>query len=148
MPIEHLGRGVPDVQTAKEYYDEFMPMVGDQPCFGNGYCPNDWQGAQLLLYPALEEGSYSRHCVGFQRLAFLVGTRAEVHRAHEWARARGDEIRLPEALERDPAMRAAMAASSDAWGAVYDESGADLEAVARATAATTAFYVPDYAKGP
>jgi hypothetical protein len=28
MPIDHVGLGVPDVEGAKVYYDEFMPLVG------------------------------------------------------------------------------------------------------------------------
>jgi hypothetical protein len=39
-------------------------------------------------------------------------------------------------------MRAVMTASSEEWGAAYRGSGADDETVARATAATTEFYVP------
>jgi hypothetical protein len=35
-----------------------------------------------------------------------------------------------------------MAASSEDWGRAYGEAGADDETVARATAATTEFYVP------
>ena len=95
MPIEHIGLGVPDVDAAKRYYDEFMPLVGYQPCFGTGYCPKDWQGAQVFLYPAIEDGLYSRHGVGLQHIAFLVPTRADVHRVHDWAHARGDEVIHP-----------------------------------------------------
>jgi catechol 2,3-dioxygenase-like lactoylglutathione lyase family enzyme len=95
MPIEHLGLVVPDVDAAKAYYDEFMPLVGYQPCFGTGYRPNDWQGAQVFRYPALEAGPYSRHRVGLQHIAFLVPARADVHRVHEWAQFRGDEIIHP-----------------------------------------------------
>lgn len=94
MPIEHIGLGVPDVDTAKTYFDELMPMVGFQPCFGNGYCPDDFPGAQLFLYEAGTTEDYSRHNVGLQHLAFLVPTRADVHRIYEWARDRGDEIVL------------------------------------------------------
>jgi catechol 2,3-dioxygenase-like lactoylglutathione lyase family enzyme len=98
MPIEHIGLGVPDVDSAKEYYDELMPMVGFQPCFGNGYCPEDFQGAQLFLYEAREPRDHSRHEVGLQHLAFLVPKRADVHHIHEWAEGRGDEIvRAPKA---------------------------------------------------
>jgi catechol 2,3-dioxygenase-like lactoylglutathione lyase family enzyme len=92
MPIEHIGLGVPDVEAAQAYYNELMPMVGFKPCFGNGYCPEDFQGAQLFLYPASETGSFSRQAVGFQHLAFLVPSRAAVHRVHDWVRDRGDEI--------------------------------------------------------
>lgn len=101
MPIEHIGLGVPDVEAAKAYFDELMPLVGFQPCFGNGYCPDDFQGAQLFLYEAGEAQDYSRHDVGLQHLAFLVSSRAEVHRVHDWALNRGDEIvRAPKAFPR------------------------------------------------
>ena len=92
MPLEHIGLGVPDVDVAKEYFDELMPMVGFNPCFDNGYCPEDSEGTQLFLYEAKHPDSYSRHAVGLQHVAFLVSTRAGVHRVHEWAQARGDEI--------------------------------------------------------
>lgn len=99
MPIEHIGLGVPDVDAAKAYFDELMPMVGFQPCFGNGYCPEDFQGAQLFLYEAPGTQDYSRHDVGLQHLAFIVSTRAAVHRVHEWAQDRDDEIvRAPKAF--------------------------------------------------
>ena len=80
MPIEHIGLGVPDVDAAKAYFDELMPMVGFQPCFGNGYCPEDFQGTQIFLDSARENQDYSRHEVGLQHLAFLVSTRDDVHR--------------------------------------------------------------------
>jgi catechol 2,3-dioxygenase-like lactoylglutathione lyase family enzyme len=92
MPIDHFGLGVPDVEAAKVYYDELMPLVGYESCFGNGYCPGDWQGAQLFLYPTLESGTYSRDRIGLQHIAFLVQTRADVDRVHEWVRNRGDEV--------------------------------------------------------
>lgn len=92
MPLEHLGLGVPDVDAAKAYYDELMPLVGYMPYFGTGYVPTDWNGTQIFLYPTLEDGGYSRHRIGLQHIAFLVQTRAEVHRVHDWAQARADEI--------------------------------------------------------
>lgn len=99
MPLEHIGLGVPEVDAAKAYFDELMPMVGFQPCFGNGYCPEDFQGTQLFLYASREAQDHSRHGVGLQHLAFLVSTRADVHRVHEWAQDRGDEIvRAPKAF--------------------------------------------------
>ena len=48
----------------------------------------------------------------------------------------------PEELDKDPKIRAAMTASSEAWGKASQESGVDAETVARLVAATTAFYVP------
>ena len=95
MPIEHIGLGVPDLDGARAYYDELMPLVGYEPCFGNGYCPDGDDGAQLYLYPATAPDGYTRHGVGLQHLAFLVPTRYAVHRVHEWARSRGDEVVHP-----------------------------------------------------
>jgi catechol 2,3-dioxygenase-like lactoylglutathione lyase family enzyme len=92
VPIDHLGLGVPDVAAAVEYYDELMPLVGFVREGVTGYRPTDWKGAQIFLYPALEPGPYSRHGVGLQHLSFKVPTRADVHRVHEWASARGHEI--------------------------------------------------------
>lgn len=98
MPIEHFGLGVPDVAAAKEFYDEFMPLVGYMPQFATGYVPKDWQGAQIYLYESTEDGTYSRHGIGLQHIAFLVPTRADVHRVHDWAKERGHEIvRAPKA---------------------------------------------------
>ncbi len=95
MPIDHFGLGVPDVEAAKSYYDELMPMLGFRSCFGNGYCPTDSQGSQLFLYPATDDGAYSRHRAGLQHIAFLVSTRAEVDGVHEWVSSRNDEVLHP-----------------------------------------------------
>ena len=92
MPIDHFGLNVPDVDRAKEYYDEFMPLVGYMPYFGTGYVPTDWSGAQIFLYPATEGGEHSRLRAGLSHIAFYVHTRAEVHRVHDWVVARGDEV--------------------------------------------------------
>jgi uncharacterized protein YndB with AHSA1/START domain len=58
------------------------------------------------------------------------------------AHLEGEDLGTPAELEGSPEMRAVMTASSEEWGAAYRESGADDETVARATAATTEFYVP------
>ena len=92
MPIDHIGLGVPDVDAAKAYYDEFMPLVGFVREWETGYRATDWYGAQIFLYPTLEDGGYSRHRVGLQHISFQVPTRADVHRVHEWAQERGHEI--------------------------------------------------------
>jgi catechol 2,3-dioxygenase-like lactoylglutathione lyase family enzyme len=92
MAIDHVGLGVPDVEAARAYYDELMPLVGFIREWDSGYRPTDWQGAQIFLYPTLEESTYSRHRVGLQHLSFHVATRAKVHRVHEWAVERGHEI--------------------------------------------------------
>ena len=92
MPIEHFGINVPDVAAAKAYFDEFMPMVGYMPFFGTGYVPTDWNGVQLFLYPATEDGEHSRLRTGLSHIAFMVATRAEVAGIHDWVVARGDEV--------------------------------------------------------
>ncbi|MGC5173259.1 VOC family protein [Microbacterium sp. DT81.1] len=92
MPIDHLGLGVPDVEAAKSYYDQLMPKLGFQPCFGNGYCPIDWTGAQLFLYEAGDKEAYLRYRPGLQHIAFLVASRAEVDTIYDWVRDRGDEV--------------------------------------------------------
>lgn len=91
VPVEHFGIGVPDVQAAKEYYDKLMPMLGFKPCFDNGYCPDDWQGAQIFLYES-GEAAYSRRQPGLDHIAFLVPTRADVRRVHGWVIDRGDRV--------------------------------------------------------
>ena len=92
MGIDHVGLGVPDVDAARAYYDEFMPLVGYVREWETGYRPSDWQGAQIFLYPTLESGGYSRHRMGLQHLSFHVPTRADVHRVHEWASSQGHEV--------------------------------------------------------
>jgi catechol 2,3-dioxygenase-like lactoylglutathione lyase family enzyme len=92
VPLDHIGLGVPDVDAAKAYYDELLPLLGFVRQWEVGYRATDWYGAQLFLYPALEDGAYSRHRIGLQHLSFHVPTRAEVHRVHEWAAARGHEV--------------------------------------------------------
>jgi catechol 2,3-dioxygenase-like lactoylglutathione lyase family enzyme len=92
VPIDHIGLGVPDVEAASAYYDEFMPLVGFVREWETGYRPSNWQGAQIFLYSTLEHGEYSRHRTGLQHLSFYVPTRADVHRVHKWASDRGHEI--------------------------------------------------------
>jgi uncharacterized protein YndB with AHSA1/START domain len=58
------------------------------------------------------------------------------------AHVAGEYLGSPDELEGNPEMHASMAASSEAWGNAFRESGADADAVERAIAATTAFYVP------
>ena len=95
MPIDHIGLGVADVDAARAYYDELLPLLGFVRQWETGYRATDWYGAQIFLYPALEESDYSRHRVGLQHLSFHVATRAEVHRVHEWAQGRNHEIVHP-----------------------------------------------------
>ena len=54
----------------------------------------------------------------------------------------GIHLGTPDEMDRDPDVRAAMTASSDAWGVAYAATGTPPETVARVVAATTEFYVP------
>ena len=96
MALDHIGINVPDMAPAREYYDALMPLVGFQPFMSGddwfSYAPADGNGTQLFFYTAREDGAHSRHRPGLQHLCFLVETRAEVHAAHEWAVARGNEV--------------------------------------------------------
>jgi hypothetical protein len=65
-----------------------------------------------------------------------------------FAHLAGIEIGDPATLESDPAMRACMTASSEAWGIAMEQTGADPEVVAGLVAATTAFYVPPAEQQP
>lgn len=97
MPLGHLGLNVRDLAAAKAYYDEFMPLVGFEGFFAAedefSYRPAGGKpGTYLFFYPALEDGGYSRHRPGLQHLAFMVKTREEVDRLHDWAAARGANV--------------------------------------------------------
>src|SRR5689334_4137262 len=95
--IDHIGIGVPDLATAKRYYDELMPILGLRQWFKTtdgsfNYGPDGGRGSQLFFYQALEPGDYSQHGTGLQHIAFFVATRAVVREAYEFARAHGNEI--------------------------------------------------------
>lgn len=80
------------MDAALTYYDELMPLLGYERCFGNGYCPEGSAGTQIFLYDATGGDWYSRHEVGLQHLAFLVPTRSAVQRVLGWAAELGHEI--------------------------------------------------------
>ncbi len=97
MPIGHIGVNVSDLGEAKTYFDELMPLLSFEPFVESkgqfSYRPaGDKPGTMIFFYSALESGSYSRHEPGLQHLAFIVKSRALVHRVHDWVRAREDEV--------------------------------------------------------
>jgi catechol 2,3-dioxygenase-like lactoylglutathione lyase family enzyme len=54
--LGHLGINVPDLTTAKDYYDALMPLVGFEPFFAGddefAYKPADNKpGTYLFFYP-------------------------------------------------------------------------------------------------
>jgi len=96
--IDHVGIAVPDLDAAKEYYDELMAVLGLREWFARSpggplnYGPDGARSSQLFFYQAAEPGDYSRQRTGLHHLAFLVASRAVVREAHRWARARGAVI--------------------------------------------------------
>ena len=95
--LRHIGVNVRDLERAKAYYDNLMPILGFEPFIVAedqfAYRPIvDDPGAYLFFYPALEESPYSRHQPGLQHLAFMLESRAAVHAAHAKAQELGSEV--------------------------------------------------------
>jgi len=92
--IDHIGIGVPDLDAAKDYYDQLMSVLGLREWFPRepggplNYGPDGARGSQVFFYQADEPGAYSRGRAGLHHVGFLVESRAIVREAHEWARAR------------------------------------------------------------
>ncbi len=83
MVLGHLGVNVPDLASAKAYYDQVMPALGFET-FREAddefaYRPAGGKpGTYLFFYPSAERGDYPRDRTGLQHLAFMVRTRREV----------------------------------------------------------------------
>ncbi len=97
MPLGHLGINVADLVSAKAYYDELMPLLAFEPFIAAddqvSYRPADGKrGAWLFFYRSIEGCEDSRYSAGLQHLAFMLKSRAEVRRVHDWATARGAEV--------------------------------------------------------
>lgn len=98
--LGHLGINVPDLATAKAYYDDVMPLLGYAPFVSMddqfAYLPAEGKrGTYLFFYPARDTADYSRHRTGLQHLAFVVPTRSAVTAVHEFVVARGGEVVHP-----------------------------------------------------
>ena len=97
MPLGHVGINVPDLATAKAYYDQVMPLLGYEEFFSTAeefsYRPAEGKpGTFVFFYPAQEAGQYFRHRPGLQHLAFIVKTQAAVDEAHDAVTALGNEV--------------------------------------------------------
>jgi catechol 2,3-dioxygenase-like lactoylglutathione lyase family enzyme len=84
--IGHLGINVPELATARTYYDELMPVLGfelflsDEDQFA--FRPRSGKpGTYLFVYQATRPSQYSRDHTGLQHLAFMVPSRSAVHDA-------------------------------------------------------------------
>ena len=125
--IDHIGINVPDLASTKTYYDALMPLLGFEPfVVGDdqfSYRPAGGKpGTYFFFYPTLEAGTYSRHRIGLQHLAFYVRSRDVVRAAHDKAIELGSEIiYAPQAF---PQYHASYYATF--W---YDPNGFMIEAV-------------------
>ncbi|BBZ40157.1 VOC family protein [Mycobacterium conspicuum] len=95
--LGHLGVNVPDLAAAKSYYDQLMPLVGFEPFVAAedefAFRPAGGKpGTYIFFYPAVEDGTYSRHRVGLQHLAFMLKTRSAVRDVHQFVRRLGGEV--------------------------------------------------------
>jgi len=99
--LGHLGVNVSDLEAAKGYYDELMPLLGYEPFLSAddqfAYMPatETRRGAFLFFYPAVEDTPYSRHRAGLQHLAFIVPTRTAVADVHRHVVETGNEVLYP-----------------------------------------------------
>ena len=98
--LGHLGLNVPDVDGARAYYGDILPLLDYAPFLsdedGFSYMPaHGKRGTYLFFYPASTGGPYSRQCPGLQHLAFTVPTRTAVRRVHERVVGRGSEVLHP-----------------------------------------------------
>jgi catechol 2,3-dioxygenase-like lactoylglutathione lyase family enzyme len=100
LMLGHIGVNVPDLRSAKAYYDELMPLLDfeefvstdDQFAFRPGHGKH---GTYLFFYPANQPNTYSRASTGLQHLAFVVPTRSTVREVHDRVVQLGDEVLHP-----------------------------------------------------
>ncbi len=95
--LGHLGVNVPDLSAAKNYYDEFVPLVGFESFIAADdefvFRPAGGKpGTSVIFYPSAEPGDHSRHRTGLQHLAFMVKTRSAVERVHQFVQRTGGEV--------------------------------------------------------
>jgi catechol 2,3-dioxygenase-like lactoylglutathione lyase family enzyme len=95
--LGHIGINVPDLERARSYYGEIMPLLGFEPYLDDddqcAYKPAaNKRGTYLFVYPAQEASDFSRHHTGLQHLAFMVPTRGSVAAIHERVIALGCEV--------------------------------------------------------
>jgi catechol 2,3-dioxygenase-like lactoylglutathione lyase family enzyme len=97
MVLGHLGVNVPDLEAAKTYYDQVMPILGFETFLAGSdefaYRPHDGKvGTYLFFYSSLEGGEYSRQRTGLQHLAFIVPTRSRVREVSALVQSLGGEV--------------------------------------------------------
>jgi catechol 2,3-dioxygenase-like lactoylglutathione lyase family enzyme len=95
--LGHIGVNVPDLERARSYYAEIMPLLDFEPFVNDddqfAYRPaENKRGTYLFVYPSQQESAFSRHSTGLQHLAFMVPTRRSVRHVHECVIALGSEV--------------------------------------------------------
>jgi len=95
--LGHLGLNVPDIDAARAYYGDVLPLLDYEPFRseedGVAYMPAQGKrGVYLFFYPASEPGGYARQRPGLQHLAFIVPTRTAVRRVYERVVDLGSEV--------------------------------------------------------
>jgi catechol 2,3-dioxygenase-like lactoylglutathione lyase family enzyme len=95
--LGHLGINVPDLETARAYYDQLLALLGFEPFLAAAdqlaYRPAAGKpGTYLFFYPAATDAGYERDRPGLQHLAFMVPTRSDVRAAHQLALDLGGDV--------------------------------------------------------
>jgi catechol 2,3-dioxygenase-like lactoylglutathione lyase family enzyme len=95
--LGHIGVNVPDLSSAKHYYDRVMPLLSFESfVVGDGefaYRPAASKpGTYLFFYQSAQSQEYSGLATGLQHLAFIVPTRSAVRAAHQLALDLGSEV--------------------------------------------------------
>jgi catechol 2,3-dioxygenase-like lactoylglutathione lyase family enzyme len=95
--LGHIGINVTDLDVARTYYGQIMPLLGFEPFLDAddevAYMPaRGKRGAYIFFYGAQEPGTYSRERAGLQHLAFMVPTRSAVREIRAAVVAVGSEI--------------------------------------------------------
>ena len=95
--LGHIGLNVPDLDGARTYYGEIMPLLGFDVFLDRedefAYRPAGGKpGTYLFFYPAAGRGSYDAGETGLQHLAFMVRTRSTVHAVHDAAVRLGSTV--------------------------------------------------------
>jgi catechol 2,3-dioxygenase-like lactoylglutathione lyase family enzyme len=98
--LGHLGINVPDLDAARHYYGEIMPLLDFEVFLDSpdefAYKPaRDKRGTYLFFYAAAQLHDYSRHEPGLQHVALMVPTRSAVHAVHRRVIELGSEILFP-----------------------------------------------------
>ncbi len=97
--IGHIGVNVVDLERARRYYAELMPLLGFEIFIDDhdqfAYRPTSAKpGTFLFFYPAIVRGpdQYSSEVTGLQHLAFMVPSRLRVHEVRDLVVSLGSDV--------------------------------------------------------